>query len=206
MTNGRRLIAHTTAAEFDPQPDRPLTGPLLEDAMSQMQINKNRGAGESKLISSNIRHYRHARKTAGHVTELKRHALLQIRLALTRSVAANLSVSAASAASSAGLFGLLLLEDPSPKSSGHVATADRVGNVIFAVDNLNRNPEGTTVILAARASRPVRVAHAAFFWCSCAHDITRSHTAQIHAVKIRSLGEVVVRATALASARNSLAC
>ena len=113
---------------------------------------------------------------ASQCADLQSHALLQIRLGLSRSLFANLSISAASAASPRKLL-LLLLEYAPEKRSGLIAAAKVIGFVIGAIDELNCDPEGTTVILAAAAAsaRLVSGAH----WSSCGHDVDRGQAAEV---------------------------
>jgi Kef-type K+ transport system membrane component KefB len=41
------------------------------------------------------------------------------------------------------------LEDLAEKSSGSISTSSSIGQVVGAIDKLNRDPEGTAIILAA---------------------------------------------------------
>ena len=82
----------------------------------------------------------------------------------------------ASAASSSGGLGLLLLEDSAEKSSVVISASFIIGQVVGAIDKLNRDPEGTAVILAAASADTGDITGC--FRGSTRHDVGCSQTAE----------------------------
>ena len=104
--------------------------------------------------------------------ELKSEALFEVRLGLGW-VFGNLRVSASAASSPAGLV-LLLLEDLAPDSSETISATCWVGDVVLAIDELNSDPEGAAVILAATTTGTSWEGHD---WRPSRHDVCGGQTA-----------------------------
>ena len=96
------------------------------------------------------------------------------------------------AASSSGGFGLLLLEDSAVKSSESISVAAWASDIVFAFDQLNRDPEGTAVILAAVSAGTLDTWWSGNEWGSSRHDVSCSQTAEV-SVRSRNVWESISR-------------
>jgi len=107
----------------------------------------------------------------------------------------------ASAASTSGGLGLLLLEDSAEKSSVVISASTPIGQVVGAIDKLNRDPEGTAVILAAASTDTGDIT--GYLRGSSRQDVGCSQTAGTYSVEA-VWQHIVLVDTALARRGNTL--